>query len=362
MTHDMPTRYNCAFYSEGVQGPDAACVAMLRQAGAVILGKTATVELASIGAPPATHNPYAPDHTPGGSSSGSAAAVAARQAPLALGTQTGGSMLRPASFCGVWGFKPTWGLISTEGIKPFAPSLDTLGWFGNSADDIGLLLDVFDPSPPAAAEPCTGLEGARIAVWHMPGWDQAGPNTRVAMAQVVQTLRAAGAVTIDLVLPDGVGDLAAIHRTIMFAEGARAFRREYRAGADKLHPRIADMVRTAGGYDAYDLCRALDAAASARAAFDDLVGHYDAVLAPSTLDVAPQGLGATGDMLFNAPFTLLHSPCVNVPMRAAHSRLPIGVTLASARGRDRSLLNVATRLEAALPNDYALYASQMPFD
>ncbi|WP_404479937.1 amidase [Novosphingobium sp. BL-52-GroH] len=340
LTRDMPTRYNCAFYKDRHLPVDAAAVALLRQAGAVILGKTETVELASIGAPPRTRNPHALQHTPGGSSSGSAAAVADGQVPVALGTQTGGSIIRPASFCGVWALKPTWGTVSTEGAKPFAPSLDTIGWFACSAADLALLLDVFDPAPQPAPE-IPALSDARIGIWRTPGWHRAETATRDAMDAAIAHLARAGAALTELDPGGPFENLAAAHWTVMLKEGQRAFLAEYREAPGRIHPRIAEMARTGGGFSADDLRAAHDLAAQARARFDAMATGYDAILAPSTIAEAPQGLAATGDLLFNGLFTLLHVPCVNMPLFRAANGLPVGLTLTGPRTDDRKVIAMA---------------------
>lgn len=343
LTADMPTQYNCDLYSGHFPKVDAAAVAILRQAGAVILGKTETVELASIGRPARTRNPHAPDHTPGGSSSGSAAAVADGHVPLALGTQTGGSIIRPASFCGVWALKPTWGTVCTDGAKTFAPSLDTIGWFARSPGDLGLLLDLFAPAPPVIAPP---IDRARIAVWRTAGWVHAETATRSAMASAIAMLERGGATVTELELPAPFTDLAEAHHTIMLAEGARSFRAEYRIAPDKIHPRIADMVKTDGGASSADLCAAYDLAARARHEFDKVAAEYDAILAPSTVAEAPRGLASTGDLLFNGLFTLLHVPCVNMPLWTAANGLPVGLTLTGPRFADRWVIAMGEGLYA----------------
>jgi Asp-tRNA(Asn)/Glu-tRNA(Gln) amidotransferase A subunit family amidase len=338
-TSDMPTRYNCELFADPQQTPDAACVALLRQAGATILGKTETVELASIGRVARTRNPRAPDHTPGGSSSGSAAAVADGHIPVALGTQTGGSIIRPASFCGVWALKPTWGLVSTEGAKPFAPSLDTIGWFGQSAADLKLMLDVLAPAP-TTIEPIDPAT-LNIAVWRTAGWPRAERATIEAMAATISALERVGAHVTEVTLPTRFDGLAQAQRIVMFAEGQRSFLAEYRRDPGKLHPRIAAMVQDAGGFDATDLRAAYDLAGEARAAFDALAARYDAVLAPSTIAEAPFGLTETGDLLFNGLFTLLHVPCVNIPFHHAANGLPVGITLTGPRFTDAKVIVAA---------------------
>jgi Asp-tRNA(Asn)/Glu-tRNA(Gln) amidotransferase A subunit family amidase len=334
LTRDMPTRYNSALYSDALPSIDAAAVALLRRAGAVLAGKTTTVELASVGAPPPTRNPHAPEHTPGGSSSGSAAAVADGHVRLALGTQTGGSIIRPASFCGVWALKPSWGLVPTEGAKPFAPSLDTVGWFASSARDLKLPLRVFAPAEEAAVP-----VGLRIGVWRTEGWPQAEPATHDALAAAIAMLRTHGATVEEVDLP--CKGLIAAHRTIMVAEGARSFLQEYRAGRDTLHPRIAAMVRDGERMPGATLRAAHDLAAQGRAAFDRLAANYDAILSPSTIGPAPRGLSATGDLVFNGIFTLLHVPTVNLPLHRTASGLPVGLTLSAPRYDDYRLIAVA---------------------
>ncbi len=343
LTRDMPTQYGCDLYKGHHLPIDAASVALLRQAGALILGKTETVELASIGAPPRTRNPHAPDHTPGGSSSGSAAAVADGHVPMAFGTQTGGSIIRPASFCGVWALKPTWGTVSTEGAKPFAPSLDTIGWFGRSARDLSLLLDAFDPVPqPAAVAP--PLADARIGIWRTSGWSRAEAATRDAMDVAIASLRKAGAQITELDSAAPFDNLASIHWTVMLAEGQRSFLAEYRAAPDRIHPRIAEMARTGSGFSAADLRAAQNIAADARVRFDAMAAGFDAILAPSTIAEAPRGLESTGDLLFNGLFTLLHVPCVNMPLYRATNDLPVGLTLTGPRTTDRAVIAMAAAI------------------
>ncbi len=345
LTRDMPTQYNCDLYNGHAPKLDAAAVAILRMAGAVIIGKTETVELASIGRPARTRNPHALDHTPGGSSSGSAAAVADGHVTVALGTQTGGSIIRPASFCGTWALKPTWGIVSTEGVKPFAPSLDTIGWFTSTARDLGLMLDLFDPALPISVPE---IADARIAVWRTAGWDRAEAATRDAMAAAIAMLQRAGAHVTELDVPARFAGLATAHLTIMRAEGARSFLGEFRAGPDKLHPRIAEMVRTGGGVSSVDLRSAHALAGWARTEFDVLAGNFDAVLMPSSIAEAPAGLASTGDLLFNGLLTLLHVPCVNMPLWRATNGLPVGLTLAGPRHDDRRIIALAARIAALI--------------
>jgi Asp-tRNA(Asn)/Glu-tRNA(Gln) amidotransferase A subunit family amidase len=340
MTWDMPTQYNSPIYEGYAPAVDAACVQTLRAAGALIFGKTQTVEFASTGRPAPTRNPSNLAHTPGGSSSGSAAAVADRHVPLALGTQTGGSMIRPASFCGVWAIKPTWNIVSTEGAKRFSTTLDTIGWFGRSAQDLRLLYDVLDPEPATDAD-IFELSGARIAFCRTPVWDSADPATRAAMSAAEERLRAAGARVELLELPAPFDRLNALQDIVMRGEGGSAFLSDYRTDAARLHPSIRDQVENAHGYSRAMLCEAYDIAAQCRVAFDALAGAFDAVVTPSTVGTAPEGLTQTGALTFNAMWTLLHTPCVNVPGFTGKSGMPVGVTVTAPRFADRKVMAAA---------------------
>jgi Asp-tRNA(Asn)/Glu-tRNA(Gln) amidotransferase A subunit family amidase len=347
LTHDMPTQYNCEIYKGHFPKVDSAAVAMLRAAGAIILGKTATVELASIGAPPETRNPHNLAYTPGGSSSGSAAAVADCHVPLALGTQTGGSIIRPASYCGVWALKPTWGAAPTDGCKKFAPSLDTIGWFGRSPADLALLLNVLAPDL-GNTRLSLPLEGARIAVWRTQAWDRAQKATRDALENAIDTLSAHGALISTFPEHDDLDDLIELQRIVMLKEGQKSFEPDYRMSPDRLHPRVADLVRTGGGYTNNDLAQALHRAGKARKRFDELCASFDAVLAPSTPGEAPHGIANTGDLVFNGLFTLLRAPCVNMPLWRAANGMPVGLTLTGPQHSDHSIIALAETIGRAL--------------
>ena len=344
LTHDLPTQYNSPLHQGFHPRIDASCVRLLRQAGAMIFGKTDTVEFAATGRKALTRNPHGMAHTPGGSSSGSAAAVADGHVPLALGTQTGGSMMRPASFCGVWAFKPTWGLVSTEGCKSYAPTLDTLGWFARSAADLGLLLDVFDPEPAATAPP-SPLAGLRIATCRTPMWARADPSTQRAFEAAAQALRAAGAGVEDLALPVGFERLPALQLLLMHAEGRASLLCEYRDHPEVLEASLRDQVLNRSGTTRVQLRDAYDEAAARRTEFDGLAQGFDAILVPSAVGEAPIGLAATGDLVFNGLWTLLHVPCINVPLWQGSQGLPVGLTLLAPRYADRQALAVAQAIE-----------------
>lgn len=346
-TRDLPTTYNSPHFQSHWPNMDAAVVALLRAAGAVIFGKNDTVEFAVNGRRARTRNPHDLDRTPGGSSSGSAAAVADFQVPLSIGTQTGGSVIRPASFCGVWGMKPTWNAVSAEGMKICAPSIDTLGWYGRSAEDIALLCETFGI---ADDEPATlaSLDGARIAICRSPVWDLAEQSTRDALDLCADLLRAHGAEVTRLDLPENFDGLTAAHKVIMQSEMRSTFRPEFVAFGDALYPELLATMRNQSGFSHAQLRAAYDLAAACRAHFDELAADYAAVLTPSATGEAPVGLEDTGAATFNRIWTVLHAPCVNVPGLKGPNGMPVGVTMTGPRFRDRRVLEAARLLGGLL--------------
>lgn len=346
-TADMPTQHNSPLYAGHRPGVDAACVETLRAAGAIIIGKTDTVEFAAAGRRALTRNPHDPARTPGGSSSGSAAAVADRHVPIALGTQTGGSLIRPASFCGIYALKPSWGVVSREGAKIYSVTCDTIGWYARCAEDLGLIYNVFGPpdEAPAAARP---LRQARFGLCRTPMWDQASPETRAALDTAAETLRAAGASVEMLDLPAAFDGLVEAHKVILASEGRAAFLNEYRARRDGLHDDFRAIVENRARYGRDALRAAYDLAAECRHRFDSLADGFDAVLTPSAVGEATLGLASTGDSVFNRMWTLLHVPCVNVPGCTGPNGLPVGITLTGPRFTDRALVALAGPVGAML--------------
>lgn len=347
-TKDMPTSFNSPHFQNHFPNIDAAAVAILRNAGAVMMGKNDTVEFAVNGRRAATTNPHDASRTPGGSSSGSAAAVADGQVPISLGTQTGGSVIRPASYCGVYAIKPTWNLVSHEGFKVCAASFDTLGWYARSADDLDLIAEVFGIEPLPA--PAT-LSGAKIAICRTPVWHKAEQASIDAMAEAETRLRAAGAEITMLDLPPEFDGLTDAHRVIMQAEMRSSFLADYRMLGDELYPELVDIMQNKAGDTRKTLTEALDLAASCRATFDTLAAPFDAVLTPSTTGEAPVGPENTGAAIFNRIWTLIHAPCVNVPGLTGPSGLPVGLTLTGPRYSDRRLIKMAVMLGAILSPD-----------
>ena len=342
LTRDMPTEHHSPIFAGSRPGIDAGCVTTLRAAGALIFGKTDTTEFAATIRGGRARNPFDPARTPGGSSSGSAAVVGDRQVPIGLGTQTGGSTIRPASFCGIYAFKPTWSAINREGLKMLSPSLDTLGLYARSVLDLQVLADVFDLEDRVPPAPVT-LPGARIAACRSPLWDKTETATRDAFALGIALLKDAGADVVDIELPPVFATLETHHLAVMHGEARATFLSEARSHPGLLHDDFRAMVENRKGISKADLIEAYDTAARCRMAFDELALGYDAVLTPSAVGEAPVGT-ATGDASLNSMWTLLHVPVVNVPGFAGPAGMPVGLSLVSARYTDRHLLDVAAEV------------------
>jgi amidase len=342
MTADMPTQHNSPLYQGSFPALDAGCVKTLRAAGALIFGKTDTTEFAAVTRGGAARHPLDPIRTPGGSSSGSAAVVGDRQAPIGLGTQTAGSTIRPASFCGVFAMKPTWGAINREGLKMLSPSLDTLGFFARSAEDLDLLADVFALEDRTPVAPFA-LRGARIAACRSPAWDKTEPATREAFERGISLLREEGAEVAPLDLPPAFSALADCHTAVMYGEAQVSFLSEVRAQPELLHEDLTGMAKNSKGVTKGALVAAYDAAAQCRMAFDEIAAGFDAVLTPSARGEAPLGT-TTGDAAVNAMWTLLHVPVISVPGFTGPLGLPVGLSLTSPRYTDRHLLRAAKEI------------------
>jgi Asp-tRNA(Asn)/Glu-tRNA(Gln) amidotransferase A subunit family amidase len=345
-TADMPTGYGSGIYEGHRPAADAACVALARGAGAIVLGKTVTTEFACF-TPGKTANPHNPAHTPGGSSSGSAAAVAAGMVPLAFGTQTAGSVIRPAAFCGVVGYKPSFGTIARAGVKMLAESLDTIGVMAGNVGDAAFFTGVLagrpalrDVAPPPAA--------TRFGLYRTPMWDQAEPSTAAALDHARAALERAGARVGEIAVPPEHHGLTAAQETIMGFELVRSLAYERLRHSAELSPRLAQLLDAgmAVGADAYDAAQAETAAARAR--LDVFFGACDAVLAPAAPGAAPPGLGYTGDPVFNRMWTLLGAPCITLPSIWGENGLPTGIQLVGRIGDDIRLMAAALFAERAL--------------
>jgi Asp-tRNA(Asn)/Glu-tRNA(Gln) amidotransferase A subunit family amidase len=345
-TVDMPTAYGSPIYRGHRPAADAACVALARAAGAVILGKTVTTEFAAF-TPGRTANPKNPAHTPGGSSSGSAAAVADGMVPLAFGTQTAGSVIRPAAYCGCVAYKPSFGLLSRTGIKPLADSLDTLGLFAGYIADAAFLAGVLAERP-ALRHLAMPRQPPRYGLYRTPMWEAAEPATAAALDRARAALERAGAVVEELAVAPEHRGLNAAQDSIMGYEMARALAFERIEHSAELSPRLAQMLDAGLAVGAEDYEAALGEAAEARRGLARFCTGRDAVLVPAATGEAPLGLGYTGDPVFNRMWTLLGVPCVTMPARWAENGLPTGVQLIGGIGDDARLMAAAAFLERAL--------------
>jgi len=344
-TVDMPTSYGSPIYNRHRPASDASCVALARAAGAVVLGKTVTTEFAAF-FPGKTANPHNPAHTPGGSSSGSAAAVAAGMVPLAFGTQTAGSIIRPAAYCGVVGYKPSFGLVARAGVKALADSLDTVGCMARRVEDaaffIGVLTDRRDLREVSAPLP------PRFGLCRTPMWDEAAPATIAALDRARAALLAAGARVDDLAVPDEHRGLAEAQDKIMRFEMACSLAWERTERATLISPVLAQMLDygMAIGAGEYDAARGTVAAARAR--LDRFFGDCAAVIVPAAQGEAPEGLGSTGSPIFNRMWTALGVPCVTVPAGRGDKGLPVGIQFVGRIGEDTRLMEAALFAERAL--------------
>ncbi len=344
-TADLPTRYGSDIHTGHRPTADAACVALLRAAGAVLLGKTVTTEFATF-FPGRTANPLDPTRTPGGSSSGSAAAVADRMVPIALGTQTAASIVRPASFCGVFGMKPTFGLVDRSGVKPLAPSLDTVGWFARTPDDLALVGRVLAGargSTRAAPLP----ERPRVGFVRTPQWPQADATTQERLEQAVRRL-AIDADVCELSLPGPFDGLVEAQTQIMEREAALALAAEWCDHRDDLSDQLQELLARGRALPEAVYEQAQQLASECRARLGDLFADVDLLLAPSAVGEAPPGLDHTGDPLFARMWTLLHSPAVSVPGLVGPAGMPLGVQVLTASGDDERAVDAAAWVSARL--------------
>lgn len=340
-TADMPTTYGAAPYEDFRPKADAGCVALARAAGAVMLGKTVTTEFAAT-APRATTNPFNLAHTPGGSSSGSAAAVGAGLVPVALGTQTAGSIIRPASYCGAVGFKPSFGLLPRSGVSPLADSLDTIGVLARRVEDAAWFSAALAGRPDLCGP---DLDGApHIGLYDEAGWEELSAENQAGLRHAAAVLRSAGAKLAPLPRLPCHGALLEAQQTIMDWEVPRALAHERLTLLDRLSPLTRIFLsRPPPSPAQYD--EALAIAHVARGALGQKTAGLDAWLAPAAPGVAPRGLASTGDPIFNRLWTVLHVPCLSIPCIKAGG-LPVGVQIIART--DTMALRIAAFLENAL--------------
>ncbi len=343
-TADLPTQYGSPIYAGYRPPADATAVVLTRRAGGVMIGKTVTTQFASL-VPSVTRNPHNPAHTPGGSSAGSAAAVAAGMVPIAFGTQTAGSVIRPAAFCGVAGFKPSYRLIPMVGVKDVSWHLDTAGLFGSGVADVAFaaaaVLDRdlrVDRGAPAAP---------RIALTRTHLWPQASAAMQEAVETAARIAAAAGAKVTELTLPPILEDAYEAQYTIQDYENIRALAFEYERYRDRIDKSLREHLDGAVAISADEYDAARRTASRGRQALADAMADFDVILTPSAPGAAPHGLGATGNPMFNRLWTLMGAPCVNVP-GLSENELPLGIQIVGRFGRDRATLEAALFLEEAI--------------
>jgi Asp-tRNA(Asn)/Glu-tRNA(Gln) amidotransferase A subunit family amidase len=357
-TADMPTENGSVLHAGRTPSRDAAVVERLRAAGAVIMGKTVTTEFATR-TPGKTRNPHNPAHTPGGSSSGSAAAVAAGMVPLALGSQTGGSIIRPGAYCGVFALKPTHGLVSRHGMFRLSRSLDHVGLFARTVEDLALLLeevaahDERDPDPrPRGRAPYRAVAAEeppiepRFGFFKTGRWSQVDGDAQAAFAELVEHL---GARVEEFELTVGADELAERHRVIMDAELAVNLAPEWTTGRARLSAPLRGRIEHGHEVRAPAYLAALAAVPALAATFTELFEQrYDAILTPAAAGTAPAGLESTGEPTFCTLWTLLGLPAVSLPLLQGANGLPLGVQLVGARDGDARLLRTARWLAASV--------------
>ncbi len=345
-TCDMPTEMGSPIYQGHRPKGDAACVALSRKAGGVLMGKTVTTEFANR-YPGKTRNPFDPARTPGGSSSGSAAAVADFMAPLAIGTQTTGSTIRPASFCGVFGYRPTWGDLRCVGVKEAAGSLDTLGLLARSVEDIALYRDVLLGSEPELlpADP----PAPRIGFCRTHFWSRVEPGTQQLLEDAARKLERAGARVRDAELPADFAGIEEAHRRISSYEFARNFTWEIENHWEKISEVLRNGRLKEGLACTFERYReARDLAERCRQRLAAACADYDVLLTAAAAGEAPVGLDRTGDASFCLIWTTTHVPCVTLPVFRGPHGLPIGAQLIGRRNGDRALLTAARWVYRAL--------------
>jgi Asp-tRNA(Asn)/Glu-tRNA(Gln) amidotransferase A subunit family amidase len=344
-THDMPTEYGSPIYRDHRPAWDAAVVALTRRAGGIVMGKTVTTEFATM-YPGPTRNPHDLERTPGGSSSGSAAAVADFMVPLAFGTQTAGSVIRPAAYCGVVGYKPTYNTLPRAGFKSDADTLDTVGVLSRTVADAALLAAALTGRPDLRARPTAP---ARIGLCRTYQWDK--PETVAAMHAVASKLSGNGVRAADAELPRRFADLAAAQTTVMWYEVAHSLTDEFSRHRDELSGPLRERCEKGFALAPEKYLQSLALGRECRAALEEAFGGCDVLLAPSAPGEAPIGLASTGDPIMNQVWTFLHVPCVTVPAGTGPNGLPIGVQIVGRIGDDAKLLATAQWIQSRLEKE-----------
>ena len=359
-TESLPTENGTVLDSGRQPMKDCRVVSLLEEAGAVIMGKTVSTELAVLG-PGKTKNPHNPAHTPGGSSSGSAAAVASYMVPLAIGSQTNGSVIRPASFCGIVGFKPSHGLIPRTGVLALSAPLDTVGTYARSIEDVALLTELLvahdpgDKDTRARAHPPLSRTAAEeppmtpmIAFAKTAVWDQAEEETQEAFGELIELL---GDDCSDLPLSEPFDHALDLHRNIMHADLAKSLAGYYQRGKDKLTDRLCEMIEFGQKVSAVDYNKALEGRELLNTGLNLVFDFYDVIITPASPGPAPVGLDTTGSAVFNTLWTFTGVPAITLPLMQGENGMPLGVQLIGPRGDDARLLRTARWLTSRVADD-----------
>ena len=343
-TRDHPTGFYSPIYDNNQPSRDAHAVALLRQAGAVIIGKTHTTEFAYMKTGP-TRNPHDLNRTPGSSSAGSAAGMAAGFFPVALGTQTAGSLLKPASYCGLYAFKPSYGLVSLEGVKPLAPSFDTMGWFGRSVRDLQLVAQVLVPGLVPTQRP----NGPRsLGFCRTARWDQVEKPVAEALLAAVDALKGAGHSVTMVELPDDFAGVFDDHLLINDCEGARSLSSEWQASPELLSPQVVAMIERARNTTWEQESAAKTRLVAQAPILKAICAPFDAMLGATCGMVAPLGLEATGPSDFCKFWMAFGLPQINIPLPVPPGGLPIGLQVIGEFRNDSALLDAAQQVDMAV--------------
>ena len=343
-TARMPTSYGSPIYEGHRPAADAACVNEASLQGAVVMGKTVTTEFA-IFHPGKTANPHNLAHTPGGSSSGSAAAVAAHMVPLAFGTQTAASVFRPSSFCGVVGYKPSYGLIQRGGVKTLAESFDTVGLIGNCVMDVALFAAAASRRHELIPGAAVDRQTPTVGLFRTSHWDAAEPASQAAVLGLADRLRRQGVKVIDIEAPAVFKDLLQAQTDAMLAEAAIALGYEYTHKKSLCSPKLVEVIETGNAMTWERVQAANETIVQARAAIRDVFRGVDVLLSPAAPGEAPEGLSATGDPVFGRSWSALRTPGLTLPGAVGPKGLPIGVLLCGPQGQDRAFLAAALAIE-----------------
>lgn len=345
-TAGQPTGWGSSIYESHCPPRNASCVELMIRAGAVPIGKTVSTEFAYF-QPGKTANPHNPGHTPGGSSSGSAAAVADYMAPLAFGSQTAASLIRPAAYCGIFGYKPSHGAFDLQGVMGLAPNLDTLGLLAREVEDLILCRSVLCGSP-ASAAPHFADRAPRISLMRGPHWHEGSIEMRDTCQRALEFLAEAGAETGEISHPPGFSGLTECQKTVMAFEAAHARLFEFQNHREAISDTFADLMETGLATSRRDYEQARQTASLAGRVFDTLFSDIDVILAPAAPGEAPHGLGATGDPIYSRTWTLLQVPCLSIPFGKGPNRLPLSFQIIGRFGEDDRLLAAARWIEERL--------------